>query len=231
MMADFPIRWNPEIQCADVVLFDAPISVAAVPVIVAQEDMPYEWFGTISGDFVSCTPSLVNAPPGLLVEMVGARSYRVFAESLPAGTYEGISVKFDFLISDLAGTDSDIETAVILSLFTWRRAQPDDRLPDFTDDRRGWFGDALADVEGDRIGSRLWLLAREKMTAETVARAREYAREALQWMIADRVAARIEVTAERAGVDRLDLVVTIYRGDGTSRELRFADAWEIISNA
>lgn len=127
-------------------------------------------------------------------------------------------------------TATDIENAITLSLFTWRRALPDDRLPDFTDDRRGWFGDALAEVEGDRIGSRLWLLSREKLTTETIARAREYAREALQWMIDDKIATRVDVDAERQGIDRLDLVVTIHRSDGTSRVLRYASAWEAIAN-
>jgi len=49
--------------------------------------------------------------------------------------------------------------AVIISLFTWRRANPDDVLP-AGDDRQGWFGDTFAEVRGDRIGSRLWLLSR-----------------------------------------------------------------------
>jgi len=130
---------------------------------------------------------------------------------------------------DLAG-GSDLGTAVIISLFTSRRARKDDALPDFSGDRKGWFGDNFAEIPDDEIGSRLWLLSREKMTAETIARAQEYAVEALQWLIDDKVASRVDVVASRGAIDRLDLDVKIYRLDGTVRELRFADAWEALKN-
>lgn len=135
-----------------------------------------------------------------------------------------------FLAGADLGGDDDLTTAVIISLFTWRRARPDDVLPDFIGDRKGWFGDTLADVDGDQIGSRLWLLAREKITTETIARAREYCVEALQWLIADKVASRVDVEIERNGMDRIDIVVTVYRLDGTARDLRFSDAWEGLNN-
>ena len=135
-----------------------------------------------------------------------------------------------FLAGADLGGDDDLTTAVIISLFTWRRARPDDVLPDFIGDRKGWFGDKLADVDGDQIGSRLWLLAREKITTETIARAREYCVEALQWLVVDKVASRVDVEIERNGMDRIDIVVTVYRLDGTARDLRFADAWEGLNN-
>ena len=73
------------------------------------------------------------------------------------------------------GLDSSepLVRAVIISLFTWRRARPDDDLPG--DLRMGWWGDSVPEIPNDRIGSRLWLLSRAKLTVETVARAREYA--------------------------------------------------------
>ena len=135
-----------------------------------------------------------------------------------------------FLAGADLGGDDDLTTAVIISLFTWRRARPDDVLPDFIGDRKGWFGDKLADVDCDQIGSRLWLLAREKITTETIARAREYCVEALQWLVVDKVASRVDVEIERNGMDRIDIVVTVYRLDGTARDLRFADAWEGLNN-
>ena len=108
--------------------------------------------------------------------------------------------QFDWLIKDhdLAGDDS-LETAIILSLYTDRRALADDPLPDGlsagqagSDDRRGWWADAYAD---DKVGARLWLLEREKDTREVVNRARDYAEEALQWLVEDGLAERIEVMA------------------------------------
>src|SRR4051812_11864908 len=69
--------------------------------------------------------------------------------------------------SDLA-SDAALETAVMLSLFLDRRAQPDDAPPSGDpNDRRGWWADQFADTEGDLVGSRLWLLDRSKLTGDT----------------------------------------------------------------
>lgn len=114
-------------------------------------------------------------------------------------------------------TDEGLKTAVVVSLFTDRRARPDDPLPHGSADRRGWWGDSAASLDGDRIGSRLWLLSREKQLPEVLARAEEYAREALQWLVEDGVARRVEVeaTAPRHGV--LALAVVIERPAATDR--------------
>lgn len=118
--------------------------------------------------------------------------------------------------------------AVIVSLFTWRRANSDDVTEG---QKMGWWGDLTAEVANDRIGSRLWLLSREKMLPATLNRAREYAQEALAWMIEDGLASRIEVQAERFGTTGLALAATIYRDDGQVASLRFDNVWESIRNA
>ena len=119
--------------------------------------------------------------------------------------------------------------SVLISLFTWRRANADDMLP--SNERMGWWGDGFPSVADDRIGSRLWLLSRAKLTEQTVNQAREYAQEALQWLIADGVAARIEVQAERQGLSMLALGITIYQTDGKAPlNLRFADMWSFLKN-
>lgn len=118
--------------------------------------------------------------------------------------------------------------AVIISLFTWRRANPDD----ITEGRKmGWWGDTTSEVMNDRIGSRLWLLAREKVLPATINRAREYASEALAWLIEDGLASRVDVEAERRGVDGIALAATIYRTDGRPLVLRFDDLWETVRHA
>ena len=113
---------------------------------------------------------------------------------------------------DLA-SDKGLRTAVMISLFTDRRAEDDDRLPTDDNDRRGYWGDAYPDVDGDKLGSRLWLLAREKQTTEVLMRAREYAHEALQWLIDDGIAKSVNVVNEwlRRGV--MAMTVTISRGN------------------
>lgn len=119
----------------------------------------------------------------------------------------------------LLAEDDTIQTAVILSLFTDRRADTADRLPANDADRRGWWGDAVADVAGDRIGSRLWLLVREKQTTETLNRAREYCQEALQWLIDDGHARHITVEVEwvRRGLLGADIAIELTDG-GRYRE-------------
>jgi phage gp46-like protein len=124
-----------------------------------------------------------------------------------------------------------LESAVLLALFTDRRAEASDTLPDSETDRRGWWGDAEPVVEGDRIGSRLWLLAREKETQAVVTRAEEYAREALQWLVDDLVAEKVEVTAEVPAPGVLGLAVAIHRPQLDPVEFRFNYAWEAQEEA
>jgi phage gp46-like protein len=133
------------------------------------------------------------------------------------------------LAGDLS-RENELRTAVVVSLFSWRRANAEDILPGDDGDLQGWWGDSYATVNGHKLGSRLWLLRRRKLTTDVIAKAAEYCREALQWLIDDKIATSVEVAVERNGIDRLDLQVIITRTNGTSVELRFADAWANIEN-
>jgi phage gp46-like protein len=121
--------------------------------------------------------------------------------------------------------EEGLETAVLISLFTDRRADAADQLPSGDTDRRGWWADAVPVVEGDQIGSRLWLLARERDSGRVRARAEEYAREALQWLVDDLVAERVEVTADVPRVGWLALEVVIYRPQQDPARYRFNSVW------
>lgn len=140
---------------------------------------------------------------------------------------EAVAADLSLVAGDLA-TEAGLKTAVIVSLFTDRRARPDDRLPQDGGDRRGWWGDVAAREADDQIGSRLWLLSREKQTPQVVARAREYALEALGWMLRDRVASSVEVEAEITRPGVLGLGVIITRPDGPGRQ-RFDFVWKGLS--
>lgn len=124
--------------------------------------------------------------------------------------------------------DGGLKSAVIVSLFSDRRAEPDDRLPEGGGDRRGWWGDVQARDARGRIGSRLWLLAREKRTPETVARAREYAEEALAWLVQDRVARRVVVETSVTPEGWLAWRIEIERPEGPDRQ-RFDFVWKGLS--
>lgn len=115
-------------------------------------------------------------------------------------------------------TDESLLTATVISLFTDRRAGPDDELPATEDWRRGWWGDALADTPGDRIGSHLWLLFRCKQTEETRQRAEEYAKAALAWMLEDGVAKAVNVEAEwlEPATGILGLGIAIHKPGGSN---------------
>lgn len=111
--------------------------------------------------------------------------------------------------------ENELETAVILSLLCDARARDDDTLPNEGKDRRGWWADSVApEVDGDRTGSRLWLLSREKTLPETLRRAKDYAEEALAWLTEDHVADSVTVTAEmpRRGLLALTAVITLPDG-------------------
>lgn len=119
--------------------------------------------------------------------------------------------------------EGSLRTAVILSLFLDRRANDDDILPNDSDDRRGWWADTVAPMtdygigggsaSGDHIGSRLWLLSREKQLAGVLERARHYAEEALTWLVEDGVATAVQVTATNPRQGWLVLEVTVTLSD------------------
>jgi phage gp46-like protein len=93
-------------------------------------------------------------------------------------------------------TSELLNTAVFISLFTRRRALNDDVLPEPLGHREGWWGDAYPEVDGDLIGSRLWLTGRGKITSSTMNDIRVYAEEALQWFIDDGIASSVVVEVE-----------------------------------
>lgn len=127
--------------------------------------------------------------------------------------------------------DDGLDTAVILSLFTDRRAENDDVIPGGTDNKRGTWIDTFAEFEGDKFGSRLWLLERAKLVPETVNRVREYCAEALNWMIRDGVAKAVNVSAEIIRHHPLGLINTqidIIKPDGSTTRYKFDKLWSAV---
>jgi phage gp46-like protein len=116
----------------------------------------------------------------------------------------------------------DLTSAVLISLFTDRVANTDDVITDASGDPRGWWGDVGVPYP---IGSRLWLLEREKQTNATAARARDYIAEALKWMIDDGVVARFEIDAQFIAPARLAASVIAHRADGATIAMNFANVW------
>lgn len=125
--------------------------------------------------------------------------------------------------SDLS-VDDGLRSAVLVSLFTDRRARPDDSLPDGSKDRRGHWSDSHL-LGDDQEGSRLWLLEREKVQPEVLRRAEDYSREGLNWMLEDGAALALQVSAWTSGRGDLNLSVAITRPSGEIQTFEFVDLW------
>lgn len=147
-----------------------------------------------------------------------------------AFAFDGARKSADVALGDDADLliDDTPATPMLVSLFSDRRAKADDELPDAIADfnaptsfvkRRGWVGDAV-DADGERRGSRLWLLNREKQTEMTRRRAEIYAAESLAWALGETgAAALVEATWLRRNTLGLRCVIS---GDAVSVALPVA---------
>ncbi len=132
------------------------------------------------------------------------------------------TLEFDVLINgpDLQ-SDSGLRTAIILSLFTDQLVGSDEEIPDGTDNRRGWWADSFTEVAGDLIGSRLWLLNREKQIDQVLEKGRDYAQASLQWMLTDGVASQIEVETEWVKKEVMGILVRVHKANAEPFEQIF----------
>jgi phage gp46-like protein len=108
-------------------------------------------------------------------------------------------------------TGNDLQSAIVISLFSDRIAAVGDVIPDGSNDPRGWWADT--DVP---IGSRLWLLKRSKQIPETLQLAYDYIAEALQWLLDDQVVAQFDINVQWVRPSMLGAQITAYKQDGTT---------------
>ena len=102
---------------------------------------------------------------------------------------------FDLVIEDGDfKTSTSLQTPIFMSLFEERRAdqseQPVPRL------RRGWWGNELNPISGFEMGSKLWLLFQSQRTDRALNLSEVYARESLDWLVADGIVPSIEIFSE-----------------------------------
>ena len=146
----------------------------------------------------------------------------VFLQSLDGQPFDGFD-PFALVpeLSTAGAATTSLRALVHTLLFTDRRAEPGDALPD--EDRGGWW----ADTFGDRpLGSRIWLLRRASVGTETLAAAKTWAEEALVAMVADGLCKAVRVAVERLNRHAIGLHVTLVRGDPVADGLRYAQLWE-----
>lgn len=117
-------------------------------------------------------------------------------------------------------TEDQLETAILVSLLTDRRAEAwQAPVPQM---RRGWVGD-LEDPSSPP-GSYLWLLDQSRLTRSVAAQAADYAEDALRWMVRDGIALSVAADAI-LDATALGLSVTLERPNARS-ETRYVSLWD-----
>ena len=111
-----------------------------------------------------------------------------------------------FLNNSLVTADMNdsLSRAVVISLFTWRRADTGDVYDG--SNKYGWWGDTYPVEPGDKIGSKLWQLLRDS----------------LQWMIDDGICSNVDVSVERSESNRVNISVVL-TVDGKQTSYKFKE--------
>jgi len=106
-----------------------------------------------------------------------------------------------------------LEHAVLQSLLNWAKAQKNDPV-DEGQDKQGWWGSEYITA----VGCRDWTLARSKQTTDTLNRAKRHTEQALQWLIDEKIAKSIEVTAYFEE-NKLKRLMNITLKNGTTQQV------------
>ena len=105
-------------------------------------------------------------------------------------------------------TVSGLETAIIVSLFTYARANVGDIPEAFR--RSSWSGNILTKRENFELGSTLWtLVARQEQI--TYNRGESIVKQALRWLIRDEVADVITVEMEKIGDRGGQITIVLFK--------------------
>ncbi len=111
---------------------------------------------------------------------------------------------------DLGSSSNDkvtwLETAITISLFTDALANDDDHLPGGGNDRRGFWGD-ISLPENESLGSKLWLLKREKITQSVLNKTHDYIVQALRWLVVEKHLTAVKVDVERGGLNYISFQI------------------------
>jgi phage gp46-like protein len=127
------------------------------------------------------------------------------------------------------GMDNGLRGAVLHSLIASRAVPPQEAVEAGVTTTGGWWADPyLSETRRDSYGSRLWLLKRAKALGHTPARARDYVRQALAWLIEDGYATESDAdvtTFPMSGAGRgLKIDATLRLASGSIFDVTFP--WE-----
>jgi len=140
--------------------------------------------------------------------------------------------EFDWQISGTSLKDDDqLFNAVMLCLFTDKRARDDATLPGDDDDPRGWWGNYV-DVDSaageQELGSHLWLFERVAMTDENLKGIEDAVRDALLPLVNSGMVASTSVSVEwDKPSGRVSIGVQAYSQEGEKMfDQRYARVWQ-----
>ncbi len=113
----------------------------------------------------------------------------------------------------LAEAETDrLARAVVISLFSWRRA---DATDEWDGKKYGWWGDWNPDGT-DRFGSKLYQLMRRAITDEMIPEAQEMCEEALEWLVDEGRADSVTAECSRTDTGTLSAKITVTAGSESS---------------
>jgi phage gp46-like protein len=130
------------------------------------------------------------------------------------------------VVTDDIDTTEDLETAVLLSIFTDARAPDSQQV--YSKDKRGWWGTTYNPSGQTELGSRLWTLERaiKSDDPEVLRQAEGYVRDALAWLIADGIAATVTAAASWLNQTNLGIYIVITQPSGNV--VKFSWAWSTL---
>jgi phage gp46-like protein len=119
--------------------------------------------------------------------------------------------------------DDGLNTAVYISLFTDARVYDEtENLLDDKTDKRGYWGDVF---EEKPMGSKLWLLSREKKLNAVLEKAKIYSSDALKWLIDDGIAKEIIVNTKFIENNVLEIEVIIRKPSDEILNYKYSYNW------
>jgi phage gp46-like protein len=159
-----------------------------------------------------------HIPTELTFELFGFYLPRIIVPT--RRSYEGdvnLVIGADSFDIGISGNDLDrdttLQTAIMLSLFTDRRAAGTDLLPT-PSDRRGWWPDPNA-------GSKLWLYERAKIDSDLLGALAQEAVDSLKWLVEDQIAMNVNALATKHDNTTVALRIRITLPRRNMREYKF----------
>lgn len=134
------------------------------------------------------------------------------------GAFEIVIENGDF------ANEPGFDTNIWVSLFSDSRADVSQVIiPEY---RRGWLGNIVTDVPERQLGSFLWLVEQRRLNQDSLNEVIDYIRKALQWIVDDGVALKIEVDGDIVPRTGIAASILITSKDGVTSD-HYIELWRL----